>query len=66
MIGDRRYFSCSNKSEITWIETKHDPLSQVIAEFDRGELTLMICRRGEVRGGFSDLDHFVCLLYWLW
>jgi hypothetical protein len=30
MIGDRRYFSCSNKGEITWIKTEHDPFSQVV------------------------------------
>ncbi len=61
MIGDRRYFGCSNKGKITWIETEHDPFSQVVRKFYRCELALVICGCSEIWSRFTNLYHFVCL-----
>ncbi len=32
MIGDRRYFRCSDEGEITWVKTEDNPFSKVIRE----------------------------------
>ena len=33
LIGDRRYFGCSDKGEVARIETEDDPLLQVLGKF---------------------------------